>query len=67
MVTLSMSGFLIEMLHNNYCEKTGLWWLVYEEGNGMFNLLCKMHNYENPFNHQKKFNQIPAVRFKRVH
>ena len=48
-----------------YCEKTGLWWLVYEEGNGMFCLLCRMHNCENPFNHQKKFNQVPAVRFKK--
>ena len=37
-----------------YCEKTGLWWLVYEEGNGMFCLLCRMHDCENPFNHQKK-------------
>ena len=48
-----------------YCEKTGLWWLVYEEGNGMFCLLCRMHDCENPFNHQKKFNQVPAVRFKK--
>ena len=24
-----------------YCEKTGLWWLVYEEGNGMFCLSCR--------------------------
>ncbi|KAK2564539.1 Zinc finger protein 862 [Acropora cervicornis] len=48
-----------------YCEKTGLWWLVYEEGNGMFCLLCRMHDCENPFNHQKKFNQVPAIRFKK--
>ena len=48
-----------------YCEKTGLWWLVYEEGNGMFCLLCRMHDCENPFNHQKKFNQVPAVIFKK--
>jgi len=48
-----------------YCEKTALWWLVYEEGNSMFCLLCRMHNCQNPFNYQKKFNQVPAVRFKK--
>ena len=30
----------------------------------MFCLLCRMHDCENPFNHQKKFNQVPAVTFK---
>ena len=44
-----------------FCHKTGLWWLLYEEGNGMFWLLCRMHGYENPFNKQKKYNQVPAV------
>ena len=24
-----------------------------------------MHNSENPFNHEKMFNQVPAVRFKK--
>jgi len=49
---------------DGYCEKTGLWWLIYE-GNGMSCLLCRMHDYENPFNCQKKFNQVPAVSFKK--
>ena len=48
-----------------FCHKTGLWWLLYEEGNGMFCLLCIMHDCENPFNKQKKFNHVPAVRYKK--
>ena len=48
-----------------FCHKTGLWWLLYEEGNGMFCLLCRMHDCENPFNKQKKYNQVPAVRYKK--
>ena len=48
-----------------YCQKTGLWWLLYEEGNGMFCLLCRMHDCENPFSHQKNFHQVPAVRYKK--
>lgn len=34
-----------------YCEKIGLWWFVYEEGNGMFCLLCRMYDCENLFNY----------------
>lgn len=28
----------------SYCESSGYWWLIYEEGVGMFCLLCKVHN-----------------------
>ena len=31
----------------------------------MFCLLCRIHDCENPFNHEKKFNQVPAVKFKK--
>ena len=60
--------FKLKWLFNKdvaYCQKTGLWWLLYEEGNGMFCLLCRIHDCENPFNHQKKFNQVPAARYKK--
>ena len=64
-----MDGFFKhEWLLNNgiaFCHKTGLWWLLYEEGNGMFCLLCRMHDCENPFNKQKEYNQVPAVRYKK--
>ena len=31
----------------NFCHKTEIAWLVYEEGKGMFCYLCKKHNTEN--------------------
>ena len=37
-----------------YCEQTGLRWLVYEEENGMFCLLCGMHDRDNPLKHENK-------------
>ena len=49
----------------SYCEKTGFNWLVYEEGSGMFCLLCRKHDVANLQNKSKKFNSEPAVRFKR--
>ena len=49
-----------------YCEKTGLWWLVYEEGNGMFCLLCRMHDCENPFNHKRSLTRSLPYDSKRV-
>ena len=49
----------------SFCEKTGLNWLVYVEGRGMFCLLCRKHDVTNLQNKSKKFNTEPAVRFKR--
>ena len=49
----------------SFCEKTGLNWLVYVEGRGMFCLLCRKHDATNLQNKSKKFNTEPAVRFKR--
>ncbi|XP_062583557.1 zinc finger protein 862-like isoform X2 [Saccostrea cucullata] len=31
----------------SYSEKTGLWWLVYVEGEGMYCLLCRKHKVVN--------------------
>ena len=39
-------------------------WLLYEEGVGMFCLLCKKHNAVNLQNKFKKFNTDPSVRYK---
>ena len=49
----------------SFCKKTGLNWLVYIEGRGMFCLLCRKHDATNLQNKSKKFNTEPAVRFKR--
>ena len=46
-------------------KETGMWWLLYVEGQGMFCLLCRIHNTKNPFNKDSKFNSEPSVRFKR--
>ena len=48
-----------------FCSKTGYNWLLYEEGQGMFYLLCRKHNVANTKNKSKKFNVEPAVRFKK--
>lgn len=49
-----------------YCQKTGYFWLLYEEGVGMFCFLCKKHNAKNLQNKTAKFNSDPSVRFKRT-
>lgn len=49
----------------SYCEKTGYFWLLYEEGVGMFCLLCKKHNKINLQNKSSKSNIEASVRFKR--
>jgi hypothetical protein len=48
-----------------YCDKTGYHWLVYEEGKGMFCILCRKHDTANPQNKTKKFNMDALVRYKR--
>ena len=48
----------------SYCKKTGFNWLVFEEGKGMFCILCRKHNTHNPQNKTKKFNTDASVRYK---
>ena len=49
----------------SFCETTGVFWLAYEEGQGMFCFLCKKHNTENAKNKSKVYNSTPSVRFKK--
>ena len=49
-----------------FCQKTGYLWLLYEEGAGMFCMLCKKHNAVNLQKKSKKFNTDSSVRFKRT-
>ena len=49
----------------SYCQTTGISWLVYEEGKGMFCFLCKKHDTENVKNKSKVFNSTPSVRYKK--
>ena len=44
-----------------FLQKTGLNWLVYVEGRGMFCLLCRKHDATNLQNKSTKFNTEPAV------
>lgn len=47
-----------------YSSNTGVNWLIYQEGQGMFCLLCRKHGTSNNQNKSKKYNLEPAVRFK---
>ncbi|XP_043930319.1 zinc finger and BTB domain-containing protein 25 isoform X2 [Protopterus annectens] len=47
------------------CKRTGVYWLVFEEGQGMYCFLCRKHNTYNKQNKVKVFNTTPAVRFKK--
>ena len=47
-----------------YSSNTGVNWLIYKEGQGMFCLLCRKHYTSNNQNKSKKYNVEPAVRFK---
>ena len=49
----------------SFCQTTGVYWLVYEEGQGMYCFLCKKHNTENSKNKSKVYNSTPSVRFKK--
>ena len=49
----------------SFCQTTGIFWLVYEEGQGMYCFLCKKHNTENAENKSKVYNSTPSVRFKK--
>lgn len=46
-------------------ETTGIWWLLYLENEGLFCLLCRKHNVDNPSNRSKIFNAAPSVRFRK--
>ncbi|XP_067894594.1 uncharacterized protein [Heterodontus francisci] len=48
-----------------YCERTGVYWLLYEESQGMFCYLCRRHDTQNKQNKTKVFNGTPAVRYKK--
>ena len=48
-----------------YSSSTGVNWLIYQEGQGMFCLLCRKHGTTNYQNKSKKYNLEPAVKFKR--
>ncbi|XP_032883400.1 uncharacterized protein LOC116977149 [Amblyraja radiata] len=49
-----------------YCERTGVYWLLYEEGRGMYCYLCRRHDAHNRQNKSKVFNGTPAVRYKKA-
>ena len=48
-----------------FATKLGYGGCFMKKGNSMCCLLCRMHDCENPFNKQKKYNQVPAVRYKK--
>jgi len=49
----------------SFCSDTGIWWLAYLEGKGMFCLLCRKHNAGSKFNKSKIFNLDGSVRFQK--
>ena len=49
---------------NVFCEKTGLRWLVFVEGEGMYCLICKKYKCTNQQNKSDIFNEKPSVRYK---
>ena len=48
----------------SYCEKNSYHRLLFQEGKGMFCIICRKHDTINPQNKSKKFNTEPSVRFK---
>lgn len=48
-----------------FSRETGMWWLVYIEGEGMYCLLCRVHNTKNRFNKDSKLNCEPSIRYNR--
>lgn len=49
-----------------FSKEKGMFWLVYVEGEGMYYLLCRIHNTRRKFNKDSKFNSEPSVHFKRT-
>ena len=49
----------------SFCDKMGIYQLVFEEGKGKYHILCQKHNAVNPQNKTKKFNVDASVRYER--
>lgn len=49
-----------------FCKMIGLYWLVYEEGQGMYCFFCRKYNIENVKNKFKVYNFISSVYFKKL-
>lgn len=47
-----------------FCSKSGIWWLVYVENEGMYCLLCRKHNSKSSQNRSETFSSDPSTRFK---
>lgn len=47
-----------------FCQTTGIWWVIYKEGEGMFCLLCKKHDCKNIRNKTTVFNKAPSTRLR---
>ena len=57
-------NFKHEWLHKKelaFCPETKIWWLAFVEGKGMFCLLCRKHDCQNPQNKSAVFNKTPAT------
>ncbi|WAR15709.1 hypothetical protein MAR_005814 [Mya arenaria] len=48
----------------SYCNKTGVWWAIYVEGDGLYCLLCRKHDCFNPQNKSKAFNKVASTRYR---
>ena len=46
-------------------RETGMWWLVFIEGEEMYCLLCRIHDTKNRYNKDSKFNCEPSIRYKK--
>ena len=56
-----------EWLHKKelaFCLETKIWRLAFVEGKGMFCLLCRKHDCQNPQNKSAVFNKTPATRYR---
>ena len=49
----------------SYCHSTGIWDVIYVEGQGLFCLLCKKFNVKNPQNKFAIFADEPSCRFRK--
>ena len=48
--------------HDTFLTKQ-FWWLCYQEGQGLYCILCKKHGAKNLQNKESKFAEKPGVRF----
>lgn len=48
----------------SFDKTSGLWWLAYEENNGMFCLLCRKHNLKGSRSKSDVWNVSPSVRLR---